>query len=51
MNLACLVDKAQLKEFEKSVFEAAKMFDNHYAFDFTDPIAPFSFVNLSLETA
>ena len=34
MNLACLVERDRVKEFEAAVIEAARGFDNHFAFDF-----------------
>ncbi len=48
MHLACLVERGALKEFEDGVFEAAKLFDNNFAFDFNGPWAPHHFVNMSL---
>jgi hypothetical protein len=49
MHLACLVERGDQKRFEDGVFEAAKLFDNHFAFDFNGPWAPHHFVNVSLE--
>ena len=49
MNLACLVERAALAEFESSVFEAAKQFDNNFAFDFNGPWAPHNFVAAGVE--
>ncbi len=51
MKLACLVEKAKLEQFEKGVFEAAKEFDDSYAFDFNGPWAPHNFVDIRLKTA
>ena len=48
-NLACLVGRDQLQEFEKAVFQAAALFDNNYAFDYNGPWAPHNFVELELE--
>jgi hypothetical protein len=48
MHLACLVDRCAMKEFEDGVFEAAKLFDNNFAFDFNGPWAPHHFVNMAL---
>ena len=49
MNLACLVgDDAQV-EFEDAVFEAAKLFDNNFTFDYNGPWPPHNFVELNLE--
>ena len=44
MNLACLVDRDRIKEFETGVLEAARGFNNDYAFDFNGPWPPHNFV-------
>ncbi len=49
MNLACLIDRAGQKDFEKRIFEAARFFDNNYAFDFNGPWPPHNFVEVALE--
>ncbi len=49
MNLACLVRDGAQKEFEEGVFEVARLFDNHYAFDFNGPWAPHNFVDVNLQ--
>ena len=49
MHLACLVDRDAQKGFEDGVFEAAKRFDNNFAFDFNGPWAPHHFVHVALE--
>ncbi len=51
MKLACLVEKVKLDQFEQGVFEAAKEFDDNYAFDFNGPWAPHNFVDMKLRTA
>ena len=48
MNLACLVDRDRLKEFEAGVVEAARGFNNDYAFDFNGPWPPHNFVEIEL---
>ncbi|MBI2219425.1 MAG: GvpL/GvpF family gas vesicle protein [Candidatus Rokubacteria bacterium] len=48
-NLACLVGRDAQERFEAAVFEAAKLFDNSYAFDYNGPWAPHNFVELTLE--
>jgi hypothetical protein len=48
MNLACLVGREAQERFEAGVLEAAKLFDNHFAFDYSGPWAPYSFVELEL---
>jgi hypothetical protein len=49
LNLACLVERAGMRQFESSVFEAAKEFDNNFAFDYNGPWAPHNFVEIDLE--
>jgi len=49
VNLACLVERAAMPRFETSVFEAAKEFDNNFAFDYNGPWAPHNFVEIDLE--
>lgn len=49
MNLACLVARDAQKDFEACVFEAAKLFDNNFVFDYSGPWAPHNFVELDLE--
>lgn len=49
MRLACLVDRDKADSFEDGVLESAKLFDDHYAFDFNGPWAPYNFVNVALE--
>ena len=49
MHLACLVDRDAQKGFEEGVFEAAKLFDNNFAFDFNGPWAPHHFVHVAVE--
>ena len=48
MNLACLVDRDRLKEFETGVVEAARGFNNDFAFDFNGPWPPHNFVDVEL---
>ena len=49
MHLACLVARDAQKGFEDGVFEAAKLFDNNFGFDFNGPWAPHNFVNVNLD--
>lgn len=49
MNLACLVDRSAQDRFADAVFEAAKLFDNNFAFDYSGPWAPHNFVELDLK--
>ncbi len=48
MSLACLVGRNTQARFEEGVFEAAKLFDNNYTFDYNGPWAPHNFVELDL---
>lgn len=49
MKLACLVDRASLEEFEAGVLEAASLFDDNFAFDYSGPWAPHNFVEMEVE--
>lgn len=49
MSLACLVGRDAQGRFEEGVFEAAKLFDNNYTFDFNGPWAPHNFVELDFK--
>lgn len=49
MSLACLIDRNKQEEFDMAVFEAAKLFDNYFSFDYNGPWAPYNFVELDLE--
>jgi len=49
MNLACLVERAAMPQFEGGVFEAAQQFDNNFAFDYNGPWAPHNFVEIDLQ--
>lgn len=48
MNLACLVGRNAQSEFEAGIFEAAALFDNNFAFDYSGPWSPHNFVNIDL---
>jgi hypothetical protein len=49
INLACLIGQDVQEVFEEGVFEAAKLFDNNYTFDFSGPFPPYNFVDISLQ--
>ena len=49
VNLACLVGRDGQERFEAAVFEAAKLFDDSYAFDYNGPWAPHNFVDVKLD--
>jgi len=48
MNLACLVARGSLGDFESAVLKAANFFDDNYAFDYNGPWAPHNFVDVNL---
>lgn len=48
INLACLVAHKASSKFENAIFEAAALFDNHFAFDYNGPWAPHNFVDIEL---
>lgn len=48
MNLACLIDRSRVKSFEAGVVEAARQFNNDFAFDFNGPWPPHNFVDIEL---
>ena len=48
MNLACLVGRNNIKRFESGVFEAARLFDDNFAFDYNGPWAPHNFVEIDI---
>ncbi len=50
MNLACLIERNAQSDFERGVFEASKLFNNDYLFDYNGPWAPHNFVDLDLVT-
>jgi len=49
MNLACLVERSRVKDFEAGVIEAARRFNNDFAFDFNGPWPPHNFVDIELK--
>ena len=49
MNLACLVERDTSEQFEAAVVEAARLFDDNFAFKQSGPWAPHNFVDLDLE--
>jgi hypothetical protein len=49
INLACLVRRDSQEAFSAGVFEAAKLFDNNFTFDYSGPWAPYNFVEIDLE--
>ncbi len=49
MNLACLIWREAQDDYEAAVFEAARLFDNNFAFDYNGPWAPHNFVDIDLK--
>jgi hypothetical protein len=47
-NIACLVGAHAQAEFEQGIMAAAKLFDNHYSFDYNGPWPPYNFVDVNL---
>jgi len=48
MSLACLVGRNSQGDFEARILEAARLFDNNFAFDYNGPWAPHNFVEVDL---
>ncbi len=48
MNLALLVGRNAVSEFENGVLEAASYFDDNFAFDYSGPWAPHNFVEVEV---
>ena len=49
MNLACLIDRGGVENFEDGVLKAASLFDDNFAFDYNGPWAPHNFVDLEVK--
>ena len=49
MNLACLIQRDAQDAFSRAVFEAARLFDDRFSFDFSGPWAPHNFVDFNLD--
>jgi hypothetical protein len=49
MKLACLIQKDRQSRWEEGVEQAAKLFDNHYCFQYSGPWAPYNFAEIDLE--
>lgn len=49
VSLACLVDRDRHGDFEAAVFDAARGFDNNFAFDYGGPWPPYNFVGMTLD--
>lgn len=51
VNLACLVPRTAMDAFEEALHEAASDFDDVFTFTYTDPLAPYSFAEVSFGDA
>ncbi|MCG5495769.1 GvpL/GvpF family gas vesicle protein [Ectothiorhodospira variabilis] len=49
INLACLVRRDRVKEFEDTVVKAAGQFGNEVAFNYSGPWAPFNFIDVRFD--
>jgi len=49
INLACLVLREQQAVFESGIFEAARLFDHNFTFDYNGPWAPHNFVDMRIQ--
>jgi hypothetical protein len=49
MKLACLVEKERRSQWEEDVLQAARLFDDHYRFDYSGPWPPYNFADVDLE--
>jgi hypothetical protein len=50
LHAVFLVERNKQKEFEAAIYQAANLFDGNYSFDYSGPWAPYTFVELELET-
>jgi hypothetical protein len=49
MNLACLVGRNSVADFEEAVLDAAGFFDDNFTFDYNGPWAPHNFVDIEVD--
>jgi len=49
MNLACLVPRDGVDDFEAAIGDAAEAFSDDFTFTYTDPMAPYSFADVAFE--
>jgi hypothetical protein len=49
MNMACLVARSSLGDFESAVLESASFFDDNFTFDYNGPWAPHNFVEIEVD--
>jgi hypothetical protein len=48
-NLSCLVARSAIEDFESAIQRAASDFDDVFTLTYTDPLAPYSFAEVSFE--
>lgn len=48
LNLACLVCREEQSAFENGIFEAARLFDHNFTFDYNGPWAPHNFIEMKI---
>ena len=51
MELAFLVERTGLQQFEEWVYQTAEVLPAQFVFDLTGPWAPFNFIELDLQQA
>lgn len=49
MKLACLLEEGRQQQWEEGVREAARLFDDHYRFDYSGPWPPYNFAAVDLD--
>jgi hypothetical protein len=50
MKLACLVEADRQQQWEEGVYQAARLFDDHYRFEFNGPWPPYNFASFDLRS-
>jgi hypothetical protein len=50
MKLACLVEEDRQQQWEEGVYQAARLFDDHYRFEFNGPWPPYNFAHVDLRS-
>ena len=51
LKLACLVEKDRQEQWEEGVRKAARLFDDHYRFDYNGPWPPYNFADVDLRVS
>ena len=50
MKLACLVEKDRRQQWEEGVLQTARLFDDHYRFEYNGPWPPYNFAHVDLQS-